>query len=77
MRPALDPALAVTLRRLREERGESREVVAVRAGLTVASLAHIELAQANPAWSTVKALAHALDVSMVQLAEAVEAASDT
>jgi hypothetical protein len=47
----------------------------LRARLGAGSLAHIELAQANPAWSTVKAIAHALDLSMVQLAEAVAAES--
>jgi transcriptional regulator with XRE-family HTH domain len=70
---APDPALAAVLRRLRVERGATQEALAYRSGITAGSLARIELGQASPAWTTVRQIAMALDVSMVELAAAVEA----
>jgi transcriptional regulator with XRE-family HTH domain len=70
---APDPALAAVLRRLRLERGATQEALAYRSGITTGSLARIELGQASPAWTTVRQIAMALDVSMSELAEAVEA----
>lgn len=70
---APDPALAAVLRRLRVERGTTQEALAYRSGITTGSLARIELGQASPAWTTVRQIAVALDVSMAELAEAVEA----
>jgi transcriptional regulator with XRE-family HTH domain len=67
-----DPALGKVLRRLREERGESRESLAYRSGLTTGSLAEIELGRANPSWATVRAICAALEVSLVDLAAQVE-----
>jgi transcriptional regulator with XRE-family HTH domain len=67
-----DLALAATLRRLRHERGETQEDLAHKARLTVAALARIERGVANPAWTTVKRIAAALDISLAALAEAVE-----
>jgi transcriptional regulator with XRE-family HTH domain len=67
-----DPALATTLRRMRSERGLTREALAFRSGITVGSLARIELGQAVPGWDTVRLLARGLDVSMVELSAAVE-----
>jgi transcriptional regulator with XRE-family HTH domain len=67
-----DPALAVTLRRLRTERGDTQEDLAHRAGLTVAAFARIERGTANPTWTTVRRLAHALEISLAGLGEAVE-----
>jgi transcriptional regulator with XRE-family HTH domain len=72
-RSAPDPALAATLRRIREQRGVTREALAFRSGITAGSLARIELAQAVPRWNTVRLLAQALNVSMVELSTAVEA----
>jgi transcriptional regulator with XRE-family HTH domain len=72
-RSAPDPALAATLRRIREQRGVTREALAFRSGITAGSLARIELAQAVPRWNTVRLLAQALNVSMVELSAAVEA----
>jgi transcriptional regulator with XRE-family HTH domain len=60
------------LRRLREEHGESQESLAYRAGVTSGSLARIELGQASPAWATVRDIARALDVRLVDLAAQVE-----
>jgi transcriptional regulator with XRE-family HTH domain len=70
---APDPALAAVLRRLRVERGTTQEALAYRSGITTGSLARIELGQASPAWTTVRQIALALDVSMSELAKAVEA----
>jgi transcriptional regulator with XRE-family HTH domain len=70
-----DPALATVIRRLREERGITREALAFHAGITTGSLARIELAQSVPGWDTVRSIAKALDVSLSQLAKAIEAAS--
>jgi transcriptional regulator with XRE-family HTH domain len=71
---APDPTLAAVLRSLRLERGATQEALAYRSGITTGSLARIELGQASPAWATVREIAVALDVSMVELAAAVEAA---
>jgi transcriptional regulator with XRE-family HTH domain len=67
-----DCALAIVLRRLREQRGHSQEQLGYRAGLTAGALARIELAQSAPAWATVLDIAHALELSLVDLATAVE-----
>jgi transcriptional regulator with XRE-family HTH domain len=50
----------------------TQEVVAQRASITVAHLSGIERGHANPSWAAVVAIAEALDVSMVDLARAVE-----
>jgi len=67
-----DCALASVLRRLREQRGQSQEQLGYRAGLTAGALARIELAQSAPAWATVLDIAQALELSLVDLATAVE-----
>ncbi len=71
---APDPALAAVLRRLRLERGSTQEALAYRSGITTGSLARIELGQATPTWTTVRQIAEALEVSLVELATQVEAA---
>jgi DNA-binding XRE family transcriptional regulator len=71
-----DRDLATVFRTLRERDGRSQEALAHDAGLTVTSLARIERGQANPTWTTVLAIAAALDVSLVQLARAVERRRD-
>ena len=68
-----DHTLAAILKRLREEHDESQESLAHRAGITKGALARIELGQSSPSWSTVRALAQALDTSMAELSAAVEA----
>jgi transcriptional regulator with XRE-family HTH domain len=72
--PKPDPALAAAVRGLREDSGLTREALAFRAGITIGSLARIELAQATPGWDTVRRVAGALDVSISGLAAAIEAA---
>ncbi len=69
-----DPALAAALKRLREKRGITQEQLAHDAGITTGTLSKIELGQTNPSWTTVRLIARALDVSLVELAEAVAAA---
>jgi transcriptional regulator with XRE-family HTH domain len=71
--PKPDPALASALRRLREDRGLTREALAFHAGLTTGSLARIELGQSSPGWDTTRKVAKALEISLVDLAKAVEA----
>jgi transcriptional regulator with XRE-family HTH domain len=72
MREQLDPALAVLLKRLREERGLTQEQLAFDAGLTVSSLSRIERGLNTPNWRTVTRLADALGVSLVELATQAE-----
>jgi transcriptional regulator with XRE-family HTH domain len=67
-----DRALAITLRRLRNERGDTQEDLAHRAGLTVAAFARIERGHANPTWTTVRRIAGALEISLEALGDAVE-----
>ena len=67
-----DKALAAVLKAVRKERGLSQEATAQRAGITMNSYARIELGQAAASWSTVRAIAKALDVSLVDLAARVE-----
>jgi transcriptional regulator with XRE-family HTH domain len=68
-----DTALAAVLKREREARGESQEALAYKAGLSSSSLASIELGRANPSWPTVRAIIAAWDMSLVELAKAVDA----
>jgi transcriptional regulator with XRE-family HTH domain len=70
-----DQVLAGTLRRMREERGLTLEELAFRAGITVSAVSRIELSRTTPGWDTVRLIANALDVSMVDLSAAVESAS--
>lgn len=65
------PALGKALRQLREERGMTQEALAHAAGVTVGHLSTIERGHSNPTWATVKAIADALDASMVDLTKLV------
>lgn len=71
--PAPDPALAAAVRRLREDRGLTQEQLAATAGITTGSVARLELEQSSPGWDTVRRICHALDVTLAELAAAVEA----
>jgi transcriptional regulator with XRE-family HTH domain len=68
-----DPALAAALRRLREDRGLAQEAVAFRAGISTGAVARVELAQSSPSWVTVRQIAKALNVSLGELADAIDA----
>lgn len=67
-----DPALGATLRQLRCERAITLEALAFRSGITVSALSRIELGRTAPGWDTVRTLATALGVSMVELSAQVE-----
>jgi transcriptional regulator with XRE-family HTH domain len=68
-----DPVLAAIIRQRREAHGFTQEDAAHAAGLTVGSYARIERAQSNPAWTTVRRIAEALDLTVSELVAAVEA----
>jgi transcriptional regulator with XRE-family HTH domain len=72
--PAPDPVLATVLRRLREDHGLTLEALAFKSGVSIGSLGRIERGRSSAAWSTVLKIADALDVSLTELAGAVEAA---
>ncbi len=69
-----DHALAGTVRGLREDRGISREAVALEAGITTGALARIELGHGSPRWATLRAIARVLGLRTDQLVDQVEAA---
>jgi len=66
------PALGKAIRQLREKRGATQEAVAHDAGITTATLGVIERGLSNPTWATVKGIAAALEVSMVDVAKAAD-----
>jgi transcriptional regulator with XRE-family HTH domain len=74
MRPTAkpDPIYAATVRRLRLEQGITQEALAYEANLTVSAMARIERGQSIPAWTTVRAIAAALGITLQELARAVE-----
>ena len=64
------------IRRAREAKGDSQEALAFHAGITTGTLQRLELGHSDPAWSTVRAVARALDLSLRELAAAVESARE-
>lgn len=70
-----DAILASVLRQLREDCGLSQKTLAGRVGMTTGAIGRIEQRRASPSWSTVVAIAAALGVSLVDLAELIEANS--
>jgi transcriptional regulator with XRE-family HTH domain len=69
-------SLGAVLRAVREERGESRERLAVDAGLSVGTLARLELSQSDPTWNTVLAIADALGLKLAELGNLVDDARE-
>ena len=69
MRRSDQPQLALgkAIRQLRDKRDMTQEALAHAAGVTVGHLSMIERGHSNPTWATVKAIAVALDSSMVEL----------
>jgi transcriptional regulator with XRE-family HTH domain len=63
------PALGKAIRQLREEGGMTQEALAQDAGITVGHMSMIERGHSNPTWATIKAVAAALDISVVKLVE--------
>lgn len=66
------PALGAAIRQLREERGDTQEALASKAGITLSTLSVIERGRANPTWGTVRRIAAALDAPMGELGRLVE-----
>lgn len=54
----------------------TQEDTAYEAGITPGSLSRIEGARSNPGWTTVERIAQALDVTLVDIASAVERGPD-
>jgi DNA-binding XRE family transcriptional regulator len=71
--PDPDQALAAVLKRMREERKITQETLAYNAGLSVGTLGRIEVARTAPSWDSVCRIIDALDVSLSELAAAIEA----
>jgi transcriptional regulator with XRE-family HTH domain len=70
-----DLALGAVLRELRlTEPKRSQEDVAFNAGITAGTLAKIELGRSSPEWRTVRSIARALGVGLVELAQMIESA---
>lgn len=67
-----DPALGLAIKKLREARGLTQEELASRSGTTVGTVSRLESAKSAPAWATVMQIIAALDVSLPELAQAVE-----
>ncbi|HEY6550648.1 MAG TPA: helix-turn-helix transcriptional regulator [Solirubrobacterales bacterium] len=63
------PALGAAVKQLREQRGSTQEALAYEAGITTGTLSQLERGISNPSWGTLKAVAGALGVSMVELAK--------
>ena len=66
------PALGAAIRELRQKRGRTLKELAPEANVTWGTLGVIERGEANPTWGTVRAIADALDVSIVELARLAE-----
>ncbi len=70
-----DLALGSVLRQLRLSTPKrSQEDVAFNAGITAGALAKIELGRSSPEWRTVRSIAQALGVGLVELAQMIERA---
>ena len=69
-----DPALGQAIRQMREQRGQTQEELASAAGITFGTVNRLESAKSAPAWATVRALLDALDYSLADLANAIDAA---
>ena len=76
MARSTDEPLGATVRALREARGVSREVLAVDAGISTGTLARLELGKSDPPWSTLRAVATALELTVSELASAIETGTD-
>jgi len=76
MRDQPDPALAALLKQLREEREVTQEQLAFDAGITASALSRIERGLNSPGWMTLMRIVDALDVSLIELASALERTAD-
>ena len=67
-----DPALGAAIRQAREDAGLTQAQLAVRADLAIGTLTRLEAGTTDPSWSSVRALAEALGVSLPVLGRLVE-----
>jgi transcriptional regulator with XRE-family HTH domain len=67
-----DQAFAAAILHQRKRRGETQEQLAHNSGLSVGSLARIERGEANPTWTTVKRIAHGLEMRPSELVGMLE-----
>ena len=67
--PDPQPALGEAIRQLRNKRGLSQEDLAHAAGVTTGTVSTIERGNSNPTWGTVKRIAQAFGVTIVELAK--------
>jgi len=70
--PDPQPALGRAVRQLRERKGISQEDLAHDARVTTGTISTIERGLSNPTWGTVKNIAAALDVSMIELVKTAD-----
>lgn len=73
MRRAVNPALGLAIKALREKRGMTQEQVAYGAGLSVGTLSRIERGKSDPLWSTVERIAEVLGVGLEEVVEEMPA----
>jgi DNA-binding XRE family transcriptional regulator len=71
MKGASDPALAAVVKHYRHRRGLSQEDLAFNSNITIGTLSRIERGVTDPAWSSIRAIARALSVSLEELGAAV------
>jgi transcriptional regulator with XRE-family HTH domain len=69
-----DLVLAALLKRRREDRDITQEQLAFDAGITASALSRIERGLTSPGWATLKKIAKALDVSLIELMTDLERA---
>jgi transcriptional regulator with XRE-family HTH domain len=67
-----DQVLAVQVKRLREDRKITQEQLAFDAGITASALSRIERGINNPGWMTVRGIARALSMTLLELVTEVD-----
>ncbi len=67
-----DPTLAAIVRRLRSRNGLTQEDLAFAADITISAMSRIERGLSDPAWTSIRAIAKALGISLDELGAAVE-----
>jgi transcriptional regulator with XRE-family HTH domain len=70
-----DPALGAAIRQAREDAGLTQAQLAVRADLAIGTLTRMEAGTTDPSWSSVRALAEALGLSLAALGRLAEGGS--
>jgi transcriptional regulator with XRE-family HTH domain len=67
-----DPALGAAIRQAQEDAGLTQAQLAVRADLAIGTLTRLEAGTTDPSWSSVRALAEALGISLTVHGRLVE-----